>query len=507
MSAFTNRQALIKWDEYVKNLRRETPVPVEAPDVKAKRIKRLKGNFVEFCEYYFPNYCSAPFAKFQLDAQKEIAAKENIYLCWAIAREHAKSVIMGLFVPMYEMANGRLHNMLLVSHSYDNACELLSPIMLNLEHNQRWIADYGTQRSWRGWEVGHFITNDGKSFRAIGAGQSPRGTRNEEKRPDYILIDDIDTDEESRNQTRIDKKFDWVEQALFPAMSITGSKRFIIVGNIISKESIVVKASRVADYYKKVNILDKNGNPSWAERYSIEQVNYMLSKISYASGQKEYFNNPLNEGTVFKNIAYAKPPPLQRFRLLVAYMDASYKSTASKKGDYKALVLLGLHDGKLWILKAFVEHETLANAIGWFYDVKDFAGDKATVYNYVEVNGLQDPWYQDVFLPACKKVQEEKGHYISIGADRRAKPDKFSRIEAALEPLNRLGNLCFNIDEKDNPHMQRLEEQFKAIEPTMAAHDDGPDATEGGYYIANTKLRQLAPIKAGRNRRSGKNHF
>lgn len=503
----TERQSLQIWDEYIKNLQRETPVPVETEGDKAKRIAKLKGDFVAFAKYYFPNYASAEFAPFHLQAQKKLTTSDTIYMCMALAREHAKSVVFGLMVPLFEMVNGRMSNMLLVSHSYDNACELLMPIQVNLEHNQRFVNDYGKQRSWRGWERGSFVTGDSNSFRAIGAGQSPRGTRNEEKRPDYVLIDDIDTDEEGRNQERIEKKWQWVEQALFPTMSITGTKRFIVVGNIISKESVVVKASRVADYYKKVNILDKDGKPSWKERYNLEQVNYMLSKISYASGQKEYFNNPITQGAVFKDLRFGKIPPLSRFRLLVAYMDASYRSTASKKGDYKALALLGLHEGKLYIIKARVEQTTLANAIGWFYDCHEFAQDKVSIYNYVEVNGLQDPWYEDVFQPALKVVAAAKGYTVGISADKRAKPDKFSRIEAHLEPLNRQGNLIFNEDEIKDPHMQRLKEQFEAIEPALSAHDDGPDAVEGGYFIANNKLRLLAPIATGTSRRSVKKRF
>jgi hypothetical protein len=280
-----------------------------------------------------------------------------------------------------------------------------------------------------------------------------------------------------------------------------------VVGNIISKESIVVKASRVADYYKKVNILDRHGKPSWKERYTLEQVNYMLSKISYASGQKEYFNNPITVGAVFKDLRFDKIPALSKFRLVVSYLDGSYKSTASKKGDYKALVLLGMLDGRLYIIKAFVEQTTLANCLQWFYDVDEYVGGKCPVYHFVEVMGLQDPWYQDVFLPALRKMEAQKGYHVSIAADRRAKPDKFSRIEAALEPLNRQGNLILNEAEIKDPHMQRLKEQFEALEPALSAHDDAPDATEGGYNIINNKLRLLAPLKVGTRKRGGKNHY
>jgi hypothetical protein len=196
MSQATDKQSMQRWEDYRRSTERDITIPVgETEKDKQARIKRLLGNFEEFCKFYFPTYTSAPFAKFHIDFAKKVAKCEKIYMVRAWAREHAKSVTAGLFIPLFEMFNNRMWNMLLVSHSYDNACELLMPIMIQLESNARIMHDFGQQKSWRGWEIGKLVTSGGCSFRALGAGQSPRGSRNEEKRPDFILIDDIDTDE------------------------------------------------------------------------------------------------------------------------------------------------------------------------------------------------------------------------------------------------------------------------------------------------------------------------
>jgi hypothetical protein len=42
--------------------------------------------------------------------------------------------------------------------------------------------------------------------------------------------------------------------------------------------------------------------------------------------------------------------------------------------------------------------------------------------------------------------------------------------------------------------MRRLEEQFKAIEPNLSNHDDGPDMVEAAVFIINTKLAAMRPI-------------
>lgn len=494
------RDALQRWDHYRKNVERYTEVNYHESDTEqVARIESLKHDFVAFSKYYFPQYAQAEFAAFQTRFARKVIERDVIYIVRAWAREHAKSVIAGLFLPAYLMCTGRMRNMLLVSHSWDNASELLMPLMVNLESNERLKHDFGIFKTYRGWEVGKFITTSGCSFRAIGAGQSPRGTRNEERRPDFVLVDDIDTDDEGRNQARIDKKWAWLEQALFPAMSITGSKRFVVVGNVISKESIVVKAARMADDYEQIDILDKKGQPSWKERYTRQDVDYMLSKISFFSGQKEYFNNPINPGTVFKDVTWGKMPRLSQFKYLVAYCDPSYKG--SKTSDFKAIPVVGEFGGSFYVLTCFLDQTTVAKMIEWFYDIDTYVGDRTAIYNYIEAGSLQDTFYQELFLPQLIKAGKSRSKHLSISPDHRNKPDKFTRIEATLEPINRQGRLIFNEAERKNPHMQRLEEQLKGIEPKLSGHDDGPDALEGAVWIINNKLRVLDPIKVGELRR------
>ncbi len=492
------KEASEKWDAFRINMMRSTPIDIsETEKQKRERVEKLKKDFPAFCKYYWPQYASAEFANFHLKFAKKLAAAERIYMVRAWAREHAKSVVAGLFIPLFEMVNGRLENMLLVSHSYDNACELLMPVMISLESNHRFINDFGQQKSWRGWETGRFVTAAGCSFRALGAGQSPRGSRNEEKRPDFILIDDIDTDAECRNDAQIKKKWDWIEQALFPTMSISGRKRFVIVGNIIGKNSVVVRASKKADDFEQINILDSKGKPSWSSRYTLDDVNYMLSKISYASGQKEYFNNPISEGSVFKELVWGKVPPVSKFPFLVLYTDPSYKE--GKKNDFKGTMLIGQLDGKFYILKSWLEQTTTAKMVEWHHEADGWVAGRTAIYMYIEKNLNEDTIRRDM------QTAEKSGKKVlSVTFDDRAKPEKFTRIESTLEPLNRTGQLIFNEAEKENPHMQRLEEQFKAIEPSLPAHDDGPDAVEGGVWIINNKLRLMQPIKVGVQKRTSK---
>ena len=99
-----------------------------------------------------------------------------------------------------------------------------------------------------------------------------------------------------------------------------------------------------------------------------------------------------------------------------------------------------------------------------------------------------------MFKPLLRDECAKRGKQLFIREDTRKKTDKATRIEANLEPLDRLGAWVFNEEEKDNPHMQELINQFKLFELTLPYPADGPDAVEGGATMVDSKTGELEPI-------------
>ena len=162
--------------------------------------------------------------------------------------------------------------MVIVGKSEDNAKTLLGDIQAELQFNQRYIADYGEQYNAGNWQDGQFVTQDETAFFALGRGQSPRGLRYRENRPDYIVIDDLDDDELCQNDSRVRKMTDWVKEALFGTLGAQGG-RFIMVGNLISKCSVLAEICKAGGVHvSQVNVYDKNGNPSWPELWTPERI-------------------------------------------------------------------------------------------------------------------------------------------------------------------------------------------------------------------------------------------
>ncbi|MFV0482975.1 MAG: hypothetical protein ACK5MG_02610 [Bacteroidales bacterium] len=503
--------ALQGWEDFVESIAKETTIEenLSYAEREAKR-KELEKNPIAWMYYFFPNYAKSEFADFQKKRIKELTTFMEWYGVLSWSRELAKSTII-MMVIFFLVLTGKKRNILLVSDSKDNAERLLEPYKGNLEANQRIQYFYGKQVGAR-WTDGEFITKKKAAFRALGAGQSPRGTRNDAVRPDVIICDDFDTDKDTRNPEIIDKKWKWFEEALYFTRSISAPLLTIWCGNIIAEDCCVVRAGNKAKELSKrdrplghwdiknlrmVNVNKPNpeedfkrGTSVWPQKNSEEQIDIVLSQTSSVAAQKECFNNPVTTGKIFAEMHYARVPPLKKFKFLVLYGDPAPSNTKNKASSYKGLWLIGGLGGKFYVINGVLDHMTNYEFVEYYYKLRAYVGNKTAVYYYIENNKLQDPFYKQVMKPLFKKIAKNLHEpIISIKPDGRDKPDKFSRIEANLEPKNRDGLLYLNEDEQDNPHMKLLVEQFKAINPKLTFPADGPDSVEGGVWVVESKLQ------------------
>lgn len=486
MAKQADKQAFGKWEAYREALKRSTVIDItETYAEKQARIKYLEADFEEWVKYYFPAFCTAEPAKFHKQSSQRVINNPEWFEVRAWSRELAKSTRTMMEV-LYLTLTGKKKNVILVSNSEDNAKRLLEPFRANLDSNQRIINDYGIQRSFK-WRDTEFKTRKGISFRAVGADQSPRGSKNNAVRPDLIIIDDIDTDQDCRNPEIIKKRVDWIFGALIPTRAVSVPLLIIVCGNIIAEYCCVTELAKKADKLDIVNIRT-NGKSSWAEKNSEENIDRVLSTISYAAAQTEYFNNPITEGRVFKALNWGKVPPLRELEQLIVYADPSPSNADVKNNSHKVVAMMGRDRvGVTYIIKAFCEQTTNAKFVQWFYDIYELTKG-LQVYYYIENNSLQNPFYEQVFIPLFKEIGRTKGYIVPIRPDMRKKPDKFTRIEGTLEPANRLGLLVFNEREKGNQQMQTVVEQFLVVSPTYKGAIDAPDCIEGGYKILDENL-------------------
>jgi hypothetical protein len=484
-------KALKRWDIFQKDVHRSTPVDrnEHSPD-KVKRIKNLENHWHEWLKYYFPHYCKKPFTRWQKRYAKGILKPGKRFITRRVFRGGSKTTFTQMFL-VYLAMTKRIRNVLYVSKNETSAIEMIRVIKIQFEANQRLIFDYGDLKNLGVWGEDKFVTRNGVSFRAIGKGQSPRGAKEEEARPDCIIWDDGDDDEEVRNKTRLDNTFDWVMGALFGCFSVDGNNLFIGLGNKIAPDCVIMRLCEKADDHETIKLLDDNGKPTCPEWFTQKDCHYMREKMGTRMFEQEYQDNPIIEGKVFKAEWLQDKPmlSLQGYAVLISYLDPSFKSR--KNADHKALVLLGLKGGEIHIIKVWCDRASIQSMIEWHYELRDYLKQRnVTADMYMEEVFLQDLLYKD-FSEEGKRRNDP----IPIRGDLRKKPDKDARISAMGEYFER-GLWYFNELEKKNHHMQRLKEQFKLFEMgNNGVKKDGPDACEGGLFLAQQKIiHSVAPV-------------
>lgn len=500
-----------QWKEHCKRVQSITDTALmaaETPAARDKRRRRLLDNYAAFCEYYFPHYLTLRDkvtgevirtihnAPFHNEAARKVRSTPNLKAVFQWPRGHAKSTHFDIFMPLWLMFQPKrlINFMVIVGKSEDSAIRLLGDIQAELEHNQCIIADFGRQRGSASWQDGEFKAANGVKFLACGRGQSPRGLRDRESRPDYIVIDDLDDDELCRNEKRVHDLTDWVKEALFGSLDV-GRGRFIMVGNLISKNSVLFNITKTPGVFVSViKAVDRNGEPVWRGKWTKEEAREYRDFVGYRAWEKEMMHNPIVDGTIFRSewIRFKKMPKLSKYEMLVCYTDPSFKSTTSN--DYKASRLWGKIGNELHLIDCYVRQDTVSGMVRWLYNLYESLPEGVAVRFFMEANFMQD-----IILDEFTTEGNIRGYQLPLLPDKRKKPEKIQRIEA-ISPLWERGFVFYNEALKDSPDMQVGIEQTLALERGSRVHDDAPDADEGAiwYLQRNTRQENFKPMFGAR---------
>lgn len=516
MTQAEKKQVYDLWREHCKKVQTLTDVSLMAPESqgdKEARIKRLQQNYAAFCEYYFPHFLQLTDkttgqvirtihnAPFHNQAARKVRQTPNLKAVFMWPRGHAKSTHMDVFLPLWLMFQPKklINFMVVVGKSEEAACRLLGDIQAELEYNDRIRRDFGEQKSASGsWTDGEFKANCGVKFLAVGRGQSPRGLRDRETRPDYIVIDDLDDDELCKNEKRVRELTGWVKSALFGALDV-GRGRFIMVGNLISKCSVLYNMAHTKGVFlSKVCAVDEKGNPVWREKWTKEEADAYRQFVGYRYWEQEMMHNPIKDGTIFRHewMHFKRMPKLNMYKALVCYTDPSWKSKTSN--DYKACRLWGSYGKKeLHLIDCFVRQATTGEMVRWLYNLYERSLEEgASIQFYMEANLMQD-----TALDEFEAEGELRGYQLPISPDYRKKPDKLQRIES-ISPLWERGWIYYNEALKDTEDMQVGIDQTLSLEHGSTVHDDAPDADEGAIYIlqAQGRIEAFEPMLGKRKK-------
>lgn len=482
------------YEQHCRRIERATQVDIsETSAEQAARIKRLERNYKDWFQYYFPNYASVPCSWFHIKAADMIIRNPVIYLLLVWFRGAAKSVHVCMGIPLNLMIVKKdLHFMVLIGLNERKANRLLSDIQAQLIYNQRLINDYGKLFKFGDWSEGDFSTTTGVRFTSLGMGQDPRGLREGEHRPDYIVIDDVDTKKRSRNPMLVREAIEYITNDIMGLFG-KGCKRLILANNLAFKTGVMagmiktfhVLREKAAQQLKEfrhhiiqVNRTDKNGNPEWPERDTKADLDQERTEYTHRAWESEMMNNPIEDGAIFKaeNIQWKPMLPLDEYEALVIRGDLSYKDA----GDFKALRFWGKKGREYHLIDCFVRQASKREAAIWLYDLfEDLDNRTNKLCIKTSIEGL---FAQDEFVNDFDDEGDERGWYIDVVADKRPVGNKFDRIESTSSKYERK-RVYYNEAKKGSSDFEQGIDQLLAFEKGSGAPDDAPDADHAAFDI------------------------
>lgn len=224
-------------------------------------------------------------------------------------REHAKSTALTF---VYILANALFKTadyIILISSTEPKAQELLSNIIEELKDNEDLrrdflVAEFETEQK---TEV-IVKLGDGHRFRILARGseQKIRGALWNGKRPNLLVCDDMEDDEQVESKDRRTKFRHWFFRAAKQAVSLT-SGRVRVHGTILHEDSLLARLRKnktwKALFYRAHNSFDDFGGMLWPERWTEKALRFRRQEFiedhDSAGYSQEFLNDPFDHDEAY----------------------------------------------------------------------------------------------------------------------------------------------------------------------------------------------------------------
>jgi hypothetical protein len=168
----------------------------------------------------------------------------------------------------------KFRNGLILGETFDRAVERLKSIKHEFEENP-FIEELFGNLVGDTWTESRIVLSNGVCIQAVGRGQSLRGVKHLDARPDMAFGDDIENEESVLTPEARAKTMRWLMSVVFPALNPTYKVR--INGTPLDPESMIVQISRdVGWVHRRFPWLYKtaDGEPAatWPDRFPLEKI-------------------------------------------------------------------------------------------------------------------------------------------------------------------------------------------------------------------------------------------
>ena len=442
----------------------------------------------------------------------KLACDPHPLLAIAAPRQHAKSTSISFAYLLACLVFRERRFALIVADTETQASMFLGDIKAELRDNEDLIHLFQIKGFIKDTETDIIVEfEDGASFRVMtrGAEQRVRGLKWGSKRPDLIVIDDLEGDEQVLNKERREKLRRWFEGALLPCRSKDGIVR--MVGTILHMDSLLnrlmpedsnpntVKTplynydKRVKTPWKSVRYRAHNEDFShilWPDRYNAQYFKDIRQRLVDQGipdvYSQEYLNYPIDEASAFfKRTDFLDIPDFvlkeisEEKRKLNYYAAVDFAVSTADRSDYTVIAVCGIdYNGKMYLV-----------------DIR--RGRMDTLEIIEEMFAVQRKYSPDIFAVERGVIEKSIGpilrnEMIARNCFLHLHPltptkDKMARARG-IQARIRAGSVLFN---KQAPWYGDFEDEL--VRFPRARHDDQVDAFAWCGLVINEMSTALSP--------------
>ena len=446
----------------------------------------------------------------------EISRMDGSKSVVAAPRGHAKSTNFTFKDSLHAALYRYKHYIIILSDSSDQAEGFLTDIKTELEENQDIREDFGKQQG-KVWKSNIILTAADVKIEAIGSGKKIRGRRHRAWRPDLIVLDDVENDENVNTADQRHKLDSWFKKAVSKAGDTYTDIMYI--GTVLHYDSLLSNVLKNPEYesrtYQAVmafserddlwdtwteiytNLFDEKHKEHAREYYEAnetemlegtlvlwpEKMDYYKLMVIRVSDGEAAFNSELQNNPIDPDNAAFNPEWFDFYEEeLMDWKDSRYIFVGAndpslgknKKADTSSIINLALdqYTGYMYVEAASVERRKPDVIINDVFEMSRRL--KRDYHKGFFRFGVETVQFQYFFKEVMAQLSAEMGEYIPI-EEIQSIANKMFRIQS-LQPYIKNGYIKFN--RKHKTLLKQLEEF------PMGRNDDAPDGLQMAVALA-----------------------
>jgi hypothetical protein len=192
-----------------------------------------------------------------------------------------------------------------LSSTGPKAEEIMDHVQNELTGNELILAEYGDIRGDK-WTDRLIHTKDGFQFKVAGRGAQVRGFR-----PDLLILDDIEDDEEVQSDDQMEKTRRWLDSAVLNTLDEVECRCFAI-GTVLHPEAALrylggKPGFRVISKQAYVDGVMAAGHELWPSKWSHARLTARRAKIGHRAFMENFMNRPMITANPIFRLEWFKP--------------------------------------------------------------------------------------------------------------------------------------------------------------------------------------------------------